>query len=98
MKKNVMQREFKKLKSQINHIEEIAHKIAKDAIEKNLGARGLSQTISRIFSKILYEVFNNVGEYDNLILGENILTNSSDFSLSKSELLEKKVAKKLTLK
>lgn len=82
----------------ILNIEEIAHKIAKDAIEKNLGARGLSQTISRIFSKILYEVFNNVGEYDNLILGENILINSSDFTLGKSELLEKKVAKKLTLK
>lgn len=51
---------------------------------KKIGARGLTSSIVNIFNNIMYEVFNNPGEYDTLCIGPNILNNSNDFTLSRS--------------
>lgn len=69
----------------ITNIEEVAALIAKDAITKKVGARGLDATVTNMFSEIKYIVYDSIGEYDTLTLGKNILTDSSDFILSKTE-------------
>lgn len=80
----------------ILNIEDVARKMAHASIEKNIGARGLNSTIHKMFSKVLYDVFNNIGEYDCLKLGENILDNNTDYELSRSELLTTKTVKTKT--
>lgn len=55
--------------------------IANDAITKKIGARGLLSTITNIFVEIFYELLSNPGEYSQLILGENILNDRTDYAL-----------------
>jgi len=68
---------------QITNLNEMVHKIARDAINKNIGARGIKTTVANLMNKIYYEIFNYPGEYDELTFGENILTDPTDFKLTK---------------
>ncbi len=66
------------------NIDDLVDIIVNDAMERKIGARGLTSSIVNIFNNIMYEVFNNPGEYDTLCIGPNILNNSNDFTLSRS--------------
>ena len=66
------------------NIDDLVDIIVNDAMERKIGARGLTSTIVNMFNNIMYEVFNNPGEYDTLYIGPNILNNPNDFTLSRS--------------
>lgn len=65
----------------ITNLDNIIDLIIDDAISKGIGARGLVETISKLFLKIIYEVANNPGKYREVKVGANILNNSNDFEL-----------------
>ena len=66
------------------NIDDLVDIIVNDAMERKIGARGLTSSIVNVFNNIMYEVFNNPGEYDTLYIGPNILNNPNDFMLSRS--------------
>ena len=66
------------------NIDDLVDIIVNDAMERKIGARGLTSTIVNMFNNIMYEVFNNPVEYDTLHIGSNILNNPNDFTLSRS--------------
>jgi ATP-dependent Clp protease ATP-binding subunit ClpX len=66
------------------NIDDLVDIIVNDAMERKIGARGLTSSIVNMFNNIMYEVFNNPGEYDTLYIGPNILNNPNDFTLSRS--------------
>ena len=70
----------------IKNKDEIVELIVKDAISKGIGARGLISTISNIFLKIFYEIANNQGKYKEVVIGENILNDTTDFKLIPKEI------------
>jgi len=67
----------------ITNLDEIVHKIAKNAITENIGARGINSTLADLMNNIYYEIFNHPGEYETLTFGENFLNDSTDFTLTK---------------
>lgn len=66
------------------NIDDLVDIIVNDAMERKIGARGLTSSIVNMFNNIMYEVFNNPGEYDTLYIGPNILNKPNDFTLSRS--------------
>lgn len=66
------------------NIDDLVDIIVNDAMERKIGARGLTSSIVNMFNNIMYEVFNNPGEYDTLYIGPNILNKPNDFTLSGS--------------
>lgn len=66
------------------NIDDLVDIIVNDAMERKIGARGLTSSIVNMFNTIMYEVFNNPGEYDTLYIGPNILNKPNDFTLSRS--------------
>ena len=52
-----------------------------EALKKHLGARGLILTINTMFQEIFYEVANNPGKYQQVIVGHDIVSNNHDFTL-----------------
>ena len=56
---------------------------------KGIGARGLIETISKLFLNIIYEIANNPKKYRELKIGTDILNNPKDF-----ELIERKTKKR----
>lgn len=76
------------------NIDDLVDIIVNDAMERKIGARGLTSTIVNMFNNIMYEVFNNPGEYDTLYIGPNILNNPNDFTLSRSTYKKEKLLKK----
>ena len=76
------------------NIDDLVDIIVNDAMERKIGARGLTSTIVNMFNNIMYEVFNNPGEYDTLHIGSNILNNPNDFMLSRSTYKKEKLLKK----
>lgn len=66
------------------NIDDLVDIIVNDAMERKIGARGLTSSIVNMFNNIMYEVFNDPGEYDTLYIGPNILNNPNDFTLSRS--------------
>lgn len=82
---------FESYDIQCTNIDLLVDKIAKNAIEKGLGARGLTTVTTEIFTKIFYEILNNPTAYSELILGENLLEDKSDYVLVKKQV---KVLKK----
>lgn len=79
----------------IANLDSFVSKIAEDSIEKKIGARGINSTIANMFNKILYNAFNNIGVYDTLVLGDNILKDPNDYKLlsSREEVKSKKLMK-----
>lgn len=73
----------------VQNAENIVDLITEDAIKKGIGARGLVETINKIFLRIIYEVANNPNKYNEVIIGKKILTNPFDF-----ELVEKRTKKR----
>ena len=73
------------------NIDTLIDSIAKNAIEKDLGARGLTTVTTELFTKIFYEVLNNPDKYQELILGDNILNDNSDYVLNEKENNKQKV-------
>lgn len=65
----------------VTNLDNIIDLIIDDAISKEIGARGLVATISKLFLKIIYEVANNPGKYREVKIGANILNNPNDFEL-----------------
>lgn len=86
---------FKELGITITNIPEIVHIIAADAIDKQIGARGINSTLTKIFNNVRYEALNSIGEYDTLTFGKNILNDNNDYILSKTQVLSQ--PKKLVL-
>lgn len=68
----------------INNLDEIVHKIARNALAENIGARGINSTLANLMNNIYYEIFNHPGEYNELTFGPDFLTNANDFTLTKT--------------
>jgi len=77
----------------VSNLEELIDSIIDDAMSKEIGARGLIATISKLFLKIIYEIANNPNKYSSVTLGKNILADPDDFILTKKST-NKKVRKK----
>ncbi len=73
----------------IENLEEVIDIIVDDAIERKIGARGLTSPIRNIFIKIFFDIANNPGKYEKLIIGKNIVKDNRDY-----ELVPKKVKKR----
>ena len=77
---------------EIENIEEVIDLIVDDAISNQIGARGLILTINNLFQEIFYEVANDVGKYEKVIIGPNIINNKRDFTLvEKKQQIKKRV-------
>lgn len=75
----------------INNIDEVIELLIDDAIDKEIGARGLIATISKIFVDIIYEVANNPGKYNEVHIGKNIIQDQTDFSLVENKIIKRKI-------
>ena len=75
----------------IENLDEIIDLIAEDAIVKEIGARGLLSTVTKIFLKIFREIANNPNKYEKVIVGKNIIEDNSDFKLIIKEAKTKKL-------
>lgn len=73
----------------ISNLDEIIDIIIEDATSKEIGARGLVETISNLLTEVFYEVGNNPGKYNELILGRNILNNRQDYTLIESKNIKR---------
>lgn len=82
---------FKSIGIECSNIDFVIDLVARDAINKKIGARGIVSTITNIFMDIFYEVLSEPDTYNELIIGENILTNKKDYTLVKKEVLVKKL-------
>ena len=60
-------------------------------ILKEIGARGLLATVTKIFLKIFREIANNPNKYEKVIIGKNIIEDNSDFKLIIKEAKTKKL-------
>lgn len=70
---------------EIENIDEVIDIIVQDALDKKIGARGLIFTLNNIFQEIFYEVGNNQGIYQSVIIGPNIINDNKDFILNKNK-------------
>lgn len=86
---------LKSLGVEIENIDEVIDYIVEDAIKKHLGARGLILTINNMFQEIFYEVANNSGKYQKVIIGPNIITDRYDFKLVEKKRQVKKLIKEV---
>ena len=77
------------LNVQVSNLEEVIDFLIDDAISKDIGARGLIATISKLFLDIIYEVANNPEMYSEVIIGKNIINDSKDFKLIKRQVIKK---------
>lgn len=66
---------------EIENLDEVIDLIINNAISKKIGARGLISPIRNMFLKIFYEINNNKGKYEKVILGPNIVNDNNDFIL-----------------
>lgn len=76
---------LKQLGIEVENIDEVIDLIIEDAIEKQIGARGLVTTINNIFSEIFYEVGNNQGKYNCVTIGPNIIKDNKDYKLERKQ-------------
>ena len=75
---------------EIENLDEVIDLIVENAMNKKIGARGLISPIRNMFLKIFYEINNNKGKYEKVILGKNIVNDNRDFIL-----IPKKVKRKV---
>lgn len=76
---------------QVKNINQIVESIIDDAISKDIGARGLVATISKMFVEVIYEVANHPGLYSEVIIGKNIINDPNDFELVKRQIVKKRM-------
>ena len=79
---------------QIENLDAITDLIVDDAISHKIGARGLNNSTRNIFLKIFYEIGNNPGKYDRVIMGNTIVNDNTDFELKTKKRVK---AEKTTL-
>ena len=82
---------FRNIGIECTNIDFVIDLVAKDAINRKIGARGIVSTVTNIFMDIFYQVLSEPDKYSELIIGENILTNKKDYILVKKEVLTKKL-------
>ena len=70
---------------EIENLDEVIDIIVEDALNKQIGARGLVFTINNMFQEIFYEVGNNPELYDKVVIGKNIIEDPFDFTLIERE-------------
>jgi len=75
----------------VSNLDEIIETLIDDAIEKGIGARGLTATISKLFIDIIYEVANNPNKYEAVYLGKNIINDPSDYQLKIKPIIKQKI-------
>ena len=63
----------------------IYEKIAEKAYSYEVGARAINIVVSEMFEEILYELFNDVDEIEEIELGEDIVTNHKDYILKRKK-------------
>ena len=80
---------LKSLGVEVTNLDEIIDMLIEDAIKKEIGARGLTATISKLFLEIIYEVANNPGKYKEVHLGENIINNPKDYQFTENKIIKK---------
>ena len=73
--------ELTKLGIICSNIDYLYELIATDAIKKGIGARGLTTSITKIFTDVFYNVLSNPNVYQELIIGPNILEDKKDYCL-----------------
>lgn len=73
--------ELTKLGIICSNIDYLYELIAADAIKKGIGARGLTTSITKIFTDVFYNVLSNPNAYQELIIGSNILEDEKDYYL-----------------
>lgn len=75
----------------VSNLEEIIEILIDDVIKKEVGARGLIATISKLFLKIIYEVANNPGKYNEVKIGKNIINDPNDFELVENRIIKRRM-------
>lgn len=81
------------LNVEIENLDDLIDIIVTDAVNKQIGARGLILTINDMFQEIFYEVANHPDYYEKVIVGTNIINDPFDF-----ELIERKSKKRIKIK
>lgn len=82
---------FNELNIKCTNLDETIELIAKDALSKNIGARGIDDTIMEMFINILHDIANNPNEYEEIILGSNIMKDNQDYILVKRKKGKRRV-------
>ena len=80
---------LKSLGVEVTNLEEIIDILIDDAINKGIGARGLTVTISKLFLEIIYEVANNEGKYKEVHIGKDILNNPHDYQFTENKIIKR---------
>lgn len=80
---------LKSLGVEVTNLDEIIEILIDDAINKDIGARGLTATISKIFLEIIYEVANNPGKYKEVHLGKDIINNPNDYQFIENKIIKR---------
>jgi len=81
---------LKTLDIEIDNLDELIDLVVEDALEKQIGARGLTLTLNNIFQEIFYEIANNPNKYTRVIVGKNIIKDNKDFKLIKKATYAKR--------
>ncbi len=71
-------------------LDNVIDSIVENAIEKQIGARGLFGPTRNIFLKVFYEIANNPGKYNKIIFGSNIMNDHHDFELVAKKIKTRK--------
>jgi len=80
---------LKSLGVEVSNLDEIIEILIDDAINKGIGARGLTATISKLFLEVIYEVANNPGKYKEVHLGKDIIGNPSDYKFIENKIIKR---------
>lgn len=75
----------------VSNLEEIIEILIDDVMKKEVGARGLIATISKLFLKIIYEVANNPGKYSEVKIGKNIINDPNDFTFIENRIIKRRM-------
>lgn len=86
----IQEKIFEKLNTKITFTDGCLTKVAKNAIEKKTGARGLNGIIDSITWKAFDEVYTNPGKYKEVIITEDTIDDASNFQLVKKRGRKKK--------
>ena len=86
----IQEKIFEKLNTKITFTNGCLTKVAKNAVEKKTGARGLNGIIDSITWKAFDEVYTNPGKYKEVIITEDTIDDASNYQLVKKRGRKKK--------
>lgn len=87
---------LKSIGIEIENYDSIVDALVDDAIKKHIGARGLTSASMNMFLKIFKEIANNPGKYNKLVIGNNIMNDSTDYELVSKPVKKKTRTKKVS--